>query len=592
MDRQSVRNSNHQLPIRLVNSNNDNLPSTSRPVGKNCSRNANYNKQPIKNNGSTRNQNKLPRARESKSFAQQLRESVDTSRNYVNGPRRTNFNNKPNKNVANSNNYKERFVQANCQFVMSGLSDNSIHLHDPDEPIKWDMVEEVIFTTVNNNLYCPICLSYPTAAKMTFCGHVFCWACILGWINVGEKESNSCPLCFKMIKKSHLKSVNIIEKMDYSINDYLTFSLMKIRKNSTIALPINCIETDQPLGRLSRNHNSTLDLFAKMFTASPGYVSALIEREMDELNKQLNEYEMDNMTEVCFVMNALDELEQRRQQLKPMESLSEQFSQIFIPDSTSSKSDGGDDYIYFYQSDDGQAIYLHSINVRMLKHEFGNLKNCPPTITAKVVELHGQSVNEDLRRRNAHLRHLPLRGEYKMAEVVFDTSIVTKSTLNEFNNEINNRNKNRKRKEKAQKIRDRKIEVENEKKFYGIYPDPTFQLDNVADFPEYQFENNQMEINISPTASTTPELGTSPSTSASTEFSFARMLSSGGNDFDPTLRKKTSSPVNGRSEMVALAEEDEDGLVAMSQPMNLTLGDFFDQCVKTAKKGKKGKNRK
>merc|ERR1712045_735626 len=35
------------------------------------------------------------------------------------------------------------------------------------------------------------------------------------------------------------------------------------------------------------------------------------------------------------------------------------------------------DVFFFYQSSDGQPIYLHALNVQMLVHEYGSLENCP-----------------------------------------------------------------------------------------------------------------------------------------------------------------------------------------------------------------------
>ena len=39
---------------------------------------------------------------------------------------------------------------------------------------------------------------------------------------------------------------------------------------------------------------------------------------------------------------------------------------------------------YFYQSSDGQPIFLHALNIQMLVKQFGSLENCPPVIEAEV----------------------------------------------------------------------------------------------------------------------------------------------------------------------------------------------------------------
>ena len=52
---------------------------------------------------------------------------------------------------------------------------------------------------------CPICLHYPTAAKMTRCGHIYCWACILHYLTLGEKTWRKCPICYESIHSDDLK---------------------------------------------------------------------------------------------------------------------------------------------------------------------------------------------------------------------------------------------------------------------------------------------------------------------------------------------------------------------------------------------------
>ncbi|KAG8429210.1 hypothetical protein GDO86_018055 [Hymenochirus boettgeri] len=99
---------------------------------------------------------------------------------------------------------KELFLQANCQFVVSEENDYSIHFTDPDILVNWDYVEQVrIFS--HEVPSCPICLYPPIAAKITRCGHIFCWACILHYLSLSEKDWSRCPICYSSIMKKDLK---------------------------------------------------------------------------------------------------------------------------------------------------------------------------------------------------------------------------------------------------------------------------------------------------------------------------------------------------------------------------------------------------
>lgn len=50
---------------------------------------------------------------------------------------------------------------------------------------------------------CTLCLEGWTDPALTECGHVFCWACIVGW----SSEKEECPLCRQAVNLSRLQPV-------------------------------------------------------------------------------------------------------------------------------------------------------------------------------------------------------------------------------------------------------------------------------------------------------------------------------------------------------------------------------------------------
>ena len=578
-------------------------------------------------------------------------------------PRRNNNHNTAASNMGNITgkvSAKERFIQANSQFVVSPLNDSSKHLKDPDAPINWALVEEVIFSSSgasdeeksSSSVVCPVCLCAPVAGKVTRCGHIYCWSCILHYLALSDKDSRACPICFETISKDELKSVAIVSHVDYSAADHLTFALMKVRKGCTLALPAN-FELESLAGeaatvkhRIRRGVHPLLDQFAKVFTASPQYLEALLEREAAELAEQLLEYEREQMPEACFVHEALQELEKRRaayEALSAQLAFAHQWGAIeasLLADLPRGEPQQESDFNYFYQSEDGQAIYLHPLNIRMLKAEYGELRRCPDRITARIVDLRGgEGVHGPAKeRRYVFLRHLPLSAEYKVAEVEFTVKgeeenddrngVLSPATVAEFAPEVAARRKDRKRKEKAQQARDRRIEVENRRLVYGIAAvAPTnFHLDDLVDFPTYLAEMHEFAAGgmvaaaLPPDSSSTSssENGTAELSSSSPSLtlppppqpaeppistggsSFAKMLGNGGgaggtggpggNFFDRTVRKKTTAGGQATSGPASGSGEDDDEAAAAAlamQSMNITLGDFFENCIKT-KGGKKG----
>lgn len=58
----------------------------------------------------------------------------------------------------------------------------------------------------SENLSCPICLHPPVAGKMTRCGHVYCWPCILRYLRYCQETGNyKCPICDEYLHKNDLK---------------------------------------------------------------------------------------------------------------------------------------------------------------------------------------------------------------------------------------------------------------------------------------------------------------------------------------------------------------------------------------------------
>lgn len=365
---------------------------------------------------------------------------------------------------------------------------------------------------------------------------------------------------------------------------------MKVRKGSSLALPV---EGD------TSNHR----MFTKHFLASPEEIVDIMSREKAELDRQLHEYQSESMPEVCYVQQAIKELRQRREKMAKIEAIKKEMNiKPFDTISAPLPAESSGEYLYFYQSEDAQHIYLHSLNIRMLKHEFGDLRTCPKTLTAKIIELHRETITQDSRRRFPHLRHLPISCEYCIAEVELDDTHVSVGTLREFENEIKNRARNRKRKERTQRQRDRAIDVENKKRM-GLWAGPNYRM-NVGDFPlfqgpEQESENGELDETVAlanrfeafpafESNGTSPSGPSTSSTVVMANSSFAKMLATGRTTFDVVNHNKhNTAPADIHKTNNNNDNEEDAANVVVS---NLTLSDYFDECIKTkVRKNKKKK---
>ncbi|XP_061458884.1 E3 ubiquitin-protein ligase RNF10 isoform X2 [Rhineura floridana] len=201
---------------------------------------------------------------------------------------------------------KELFLQANCQFVVCDDQDYTVHFTDPDTLVNWDFVEQVRICS-HEVPSCPICLYPPTAAKITHCGHIFCWACILHYLSLSEKTWSKCPICYGSIHKKDLKSVIALETRQYAIGDTITMQLMQREKGVLIAQPKSKLtHLEQPIHLGDEQHGQ----FSKLLLASKAQV--LQEVVLEEKEALLRQYEEEKRTpEACFIEAAIQELKDR-----------------------------------------------------------------------------------------------------------------------------------------------------------------------------------------------------------------------------------------------------------------------------------------
>uniref|UniRef100_UPI00398F2EB0 E3 ubiquitin-protein ligase RNF10 isoform X1 n=1 Tax=Pristiophorus japonicus TaxID=55135 RepID=UPI00398F2EB0 len=205
---------------------------------------------------------------------------------------------------------KEQFLQANCQFVVSEEQDYSVHFADPDMLVNWDFVQQVRICS-HEVPSCPICLYPPSAAKITRCGHIYCWACILHYLSLSEKTWGKCPICYEAVHTKDLKSVVAMETHQYSVEDMITMQLMRREKGVLMALPKSMWMKLEPIHLgVDEEHSQ----YSKLLLATKQQVMKhVIDEERAAL---LRQYEEEKSTpESCFIEAAMEELQNREQEL-------------------------------------------------------------------------------------------------------------------------------------------------------------------------------------------------------------------------------------------------------------------------------------
>lgn len=442
---------------------------------------------------------------------------------------------------------KEQFLQANCQFIVRECADYKAYMNNPDALVDWGLIEQVNISVLDFPS-CPICLYPPIAAKMTRCGHIYCWSCILHYLALSDKVARKCPICYESVAKDDLKSVITIPHSLRNVNDNITFKLMKRARGSLTAYPAD-VEAPDRNSPYSASDEIIPDIYTKLLTAGRGDVYTIIDRERSELLQQLAD---DNdCPEKCFIEQALSLLNERGQLYDSQTALQENVDNEPTLNLPSPDEDGNPlptkHFYYFYQAADGQHIYMHNINVRMLEHTYGSLEFCPQTITGRILEKETGSVPEDIRKRHRYMQHLPATCQFEFAEIQLKPPIINVETLIVFRDEIVTRYKRRQRRQRDERKREKLINEEENKKM-GKYVEANIHLESHQDFPDFQVAIAMGETGqISPHSerSSSPlsvQTGSSPPNNCP---SFAKMLSTNKSSTPIwPVRKGVSIPIN------------------------------------------------
>merc|ERR1712110_497614 len=426
------------------------------------------------------------------------------------------------------------------------------HLKDPDVIVEWENIEQVRLKTTSDVPSCPICLYPPTAAKITKCGHVYCWTCVLHYLSLSDEKWRKCPICFESIRREELKSVMSVPWKELKTNDEIEMKLMRRQRDSLFALPV----TDYRKAFDENGHphlSDKINSYSQLVLASPEQVEKFItSKEQAELEGKYLDLKVSDDPTICYVEEALNYLSERQTGIirklseasessdgvrddtkSPIQSFSPEpevrgswIHEIVDKDlkakvrdrNASSSSDGmsasemdgdgideplitaedldisvlqpshyesnfgcktpifdndneakyqgskkGNDTFYFYQSSDGQPIFLHALNVQMLVKEYGS------------------NMSEELRNKLRFLRHIPITSSFEVAELAMNNEMVSFKTKEMFSSQIEKRRKSRAQRARAEKRREKRIAVE-ENKLMGKFPGLPKSLRIESDF--------------------------------------------------------------------------------------------------------------
>ncbi|KAL2115538.1 hypothetical protein VTJ04DRAFT_9793 [Mycothermus thermophilus] len=360
---------------------------------------------------------------------------------------------------------KARYIHANYRFVVNPAGNYAEQAADADKHIDWNDVLQVIASAESQQTSCPICLSEPVAPRMAKCGHIFCLACLMRFMNThtseepGKKQNRwrKCPICEDTVYLTDVRPVRFYAGQESPlprVGDDVILRLMMRSSKGTQALPREgAAEVLQSGEDVPWHFEVNVLDYARIMKGTSGYMAEQFDREIEDLLKQEQEDELLYHEDNEWTQRAIRAIKTAKEKLSELADAEKAAVMAKpAPISSGSKQPTAEQDYYFYTSP--PHLYLSPLDIRILKTKYGSFSAFPSTLLPRVEHISmGHVVDDALRKRAKYLGHLPRGCLISFLECDW-TDIVPEDILATFKDEIERRRR-RNREKEAQEERER-----------------------------------------------------------------------------------------------------------------------------------------
>ncbi|KAJ1813654.1 hypothetical protein LPJ56_005099 [Coemansia sp. RSA 2599] len=326
----------------------------------------------------------------------------------------------------------------------------------------------------------------------------------LSYAEKGDYGTRKCPVCWGAIAHEDLLPVHLWtvqyraapdssagtqaplqDSGKLSTGAHITMRLMKRLRGTTICLPRSSdahIYTPEILEaqRLASKEGAAAKregvfdsrsfpwtftegalAFAKFMLAGHDYCKDEYERELSELACELVEETGDSMAQMFIeyatksIEDALGAANSAFASDSRLEKRARNKQANMVPMSQSASDDTDtastgvsacrdeqykNDFLYFYQADDGQHIYMHPLYMRVLAHEYDDYVALPDSLQIKLRHVVESTIDDEVRHRFRFLDHLSLRCDVVFVEPELK-GLVSRRSIDKFKQQISQRDK-------------------------------------------------------------------------------------------------------------------------------------------------------
>ncbi|KAJ9457635.1 putative RING finger protein P8B7.23 [Diplonema papillatum] len=329
---------------------------------------------------------------------------------------------RPHRGPGNSTSTKQGFVLSNFRLgVIENEPELSACSAEASSLISWAKVLQVTSWGSFEDFQCPICLSPPRCARLTQCGHIFCLPCLLEHRRhcsspaVGSPLTSGapakktlCPICKLPMYLNALKSVCMVPVRGFKKGDTVQFTLVRRPKNSVLCFTAEDAAKGYADGgaefayneaprygtgssRHSRYYGLPVRAAVELLDRDEKEVLMALE-DLFKVSESASGFELEELeAEQGVLLQSVDIVQQQKDAIVTQSLAdppdSEEGTQPWERPAPSGaarprnafakakQADGhgsaADDCYSFYQSADGQHVYLSPLCLRMLHHTAG-----------------------------------------------------------------------------------------------------------------------------------------------------------------------------------------------------------------------------
>ncbi|KAG5440433.1 hypothetical protein PCK2_000566, partial [Pneumocystis canis] len=231
----------------------------------------------------------------------------------------------------------EYFINSKYRFIVNPYEDYRPQMLDPDVPIPWKNILQILASRLMQHKLCPICLEEDLIApRITKCGHIFCLHCIICYF---EHESNDkhikwrkCPICFDEICLMDLKSLRWHDNTspELPIEGKEILLRLFIRKQGYFsAFPYENMSENTNKNDIPWYFEPDILDYSRIMKASENYMIKEMSQELEQLQKLKN----NNETRMLLVNESIDKaIEYIEQSILSFEKMLNDHGHLVITD--------------------------------------------------------------------------------------------------------------------------------------------------------------------------------------------------------------------------------------------------------------------